>query len=311
MAEPDRPGQESPLPGGREAVSATVRGTVALLRGLSEGAPPVEVGRSATPRSSSSQPSPRRGVGAFICRRAALTVGGGLLLAGCDKIATTAGAKQAFLGAEDLTYRVNRLLTARDALAPQFTGADISRIFRSNGTAMPGSPDYARLLEGNFADWRLHVGGLVARPLAISLDRLKALPQRTQITRHDCVEGWSAIGQWTGPVLGPILQFAGLSTAARYIVFHCYDDFGGATYYESIDLVDAFHPQTILAWALNNQPLPVPNGAPVRLRVERQLGYKHAKYLRAIEAVASLDQIGGGKGGFWEDSSDYAWYAGI
>ena len=244
-------------------------------------------------------------------RRKALAVGGGLLLGGCDRIAPTRPARAAFLGAEDLTYRVNRLLTARDALAPEFTGGDVSPIFRSNGTAMPRSPDYAKLLASNFSDWRLHVGGLVSRPLAISLDRLKTLPQRTQITRHDCVEGWSAIGRWTGPVLAPILQFAGLSSAARYIVFHCYDDFGGTAYYESIDLTDAFHPQTILAWALNGQPLPVPNGAPLRLRVERQLGYKQAKYLRAIEAVASLDQIGGGKGGYWEDVADYAWYAGI
>lgn len=249
-----------------------------------------------------------------ITRRRALgglVAGSGLLVAGCDRIATTAGAKRAFQGAEDLTYRVNRLITARDALAPQFTGADISPIFRSNGTAMPGSPDYARLLAGNFADWRLHVGGLVSRPLAISLDRLKSLPQRTQITRHDCVEGWSAIGQWTGPVLGPILQFAGLSSAARYIVFHCYDDFGGAPYYESIDLVDAFHPQTILAWALNDRVLDVAHGAPVRLRVERQLGYKHAKYVMRIDAVASLAGIGKGKGGYWEDNVDYDWYAGI
>ena len=244
-------------------------------------------------------------------RRAALTVGGGLLLGGCDKVASTRPAQRAFLGAESLTYRVNRLITPRDALAPEFTGADVSPIFRSNGTSRPGSPDYAQLLGNNFADWRLHVGGLVHRPLAISLDQLKALPQRTQITRHDCVEGWSAIGRWTGPVLAPILRFAGLSDAARYIVFHCYDDFGGTSYYESIDLVDAFHPQTILAWALNGQALPVQNGAPLRLRVERQLGYKQAKYLRGIEAVASLDQVGGGKGGYWEDVADYAWFAGI
>jgi DMSO/TMAO reductase YedYZ molybdopterin-dependent catalytic subunit len=247
----------------------------------------------------------------LVSRRGALFVGGALMLGGCDKIAPTKPARAAFLGAEDLTYRVNRLLTARDALAPEYTGGDVSPIFRSNGTARPGSSDYARLLSANFADWRLHIGGLVSRPLAISLDQLKSLPQRTQITRHDCVEGWSAIGRWTGPVLAPILQFAGLSSAARYIVFHCYDDFGGAQYYESVDLVDAFHPQTILAWALNGQALPVPNGAPLRLRVERQLGYKQAKYLRAIEAVASLDQIGGGKGGYWEDVADYAWYAGI
>jgi len=246
-----------------------------------------------------------------VSRRNALVVGGGLLLAGCDKIAPTKPARKAFLGAEDLTYRVNRLITPRNALAPEFSGADVSPIFRSNGTARPGAPDYGAMLAKNFADWRLHVGGLVSRPLAISLAQLQALPQRTQITRHDCVEGWSAIGRWTGPVLGPILQFAGLSGAARYIVFHCYDDFGGTAYYESIDLVDAFHPQTILAWALNGQNLPVANGAPLRLRVERQLGYKQAKYLRAIEAVASLDQIGGGKGGYWEDVADYAWYAGI
>ena len=247
----------------------------------------------------------------LVSRRNALVVGGGLLLGGCDKVASTRTARAAFTGAEDLTYRVDRLITPRNALAPEFSGADVSPIFRSNGTAHPGSPDYARLLAGNFAEWRLHVGGLVARPLAISLDQLKALPQHTQITRHDCVEGWSAIGRWTGPVLGPILQFAGLSAKARYIVFHCYDDFGGNQYYESVDLADAFHPQTILAWALNGRPLPVPNGAPLRLRVERQLGYKHAKYLRAIEAVASLDQIGRGKGGYWEDVADYAWYAGI
>jgi len=245
-------------------------------------------------------------------RRALIGVGASaLLLAGCDKIAATPRAARIFRGAEGLTYRVQRALTPRDALAPEFDRADLSPIFRSNGTAMPGTADYQALLADGFRDWRLHVGGLVARPLAISLGQIKALPQRTQITRHDCVEGWSAIGQWTGPVLAPILQFAGLSSAARYLVFHCYDQFGGTPYYESIDLIDAFHAQTILAWALNGHPLPVGNGAPLRLRVERQLGYKQAKYLRAIEAVASLDTVGGGRGGYWEDVADYAWYAGI
>ena len=242
----------------------------------------------------------------------ALGVGvSGLLLSGCDKLATTRAARSAFLGADGLTYRAQRLLTARDALAPEFSGADLSPIFRSNGTAMPSPPAYQQLLAGAFADWRLSVIGLVARPLSLSLGKIRALPQRTQITRHDCVEGWSAIGQWTGPQLGPILAAAGLSSAARYIVFHCYDTFGATPYYESVDMVDALHPQTILAWALNGRPLPVPNGAPLRLRVERQLGYKQAKYLRAIEAVASLDAIGAGKGGYWEDVADYAWYAGI
>ncbi|RYD48903.1 MAG: molybdopterin-binding protein, partial [Sphingomonadales bacterium] len=128
---------------------------------------------------------------------------------------------------------------------------------------------------------------------------------------HDCVEGWSAIGKWQGPRLETILQLAGLRDTARYIVFHCADLYGGAPYYESIDLIDAFHPQTIMAWAMNDQYLDIGHGAPVRLRVERQLGYKHAKYVMRVEAVASLAGIGGGKGGFWEDSNAYEWYAGI
>ena len=131
------------------------------------------------------------------------------------------------------------------------------------------------------------------------------------ITRHDCVEGWSAIGKWTGVPLHLILDGAGLSDRARYIVFHCADLYGDRPYYESIDLVDAFHPQTILAWALNDRYLQIPNGAPLRLRVERQLGYKHAKYLMRIEARDSLAGLWDGQGGFWEDTNDYEWYAGI
>jgi DMSO/TMAO reductase YedYZ molybdopterin-dependent catalytic subunit len=111
-----------------------------------------------------------------------------------------------------------------------------------------------------------------------------------------------------------LLDAAGLRSSARYLVFHCADLYGGVggkPYYESIDLIDAFHPQTIMAWALNDQRIPVGNGAPLRLRVERQLGYKHAKYVERIEAVASLDGIYGGKGGYWEDDHGYQWYAGI
>jgi DMSO/TMAO reductase YedYZ molybdopterin-dependent catalytic subunit len=141
---------------------------------------------------------------------------------------------------------------------------------------------------------------------------LMAGPRRTQITRHDCVEGWSAIGKWTGVPLKLVLDAAGLKTHARYIVFHCADKMGfGTDYYESIDLIDAFHPQTILAWALNDEPLLVGNGAPLRLRVERQLGYKQAKYVERIEVVDDLSKIRGGKGGFWEDGAGYEWYGGI
>ena len=244
-------------------------------------------------------------------RRGLIALGGGLALAGCDKVGRTPIARSLFEGAEHLTMGTQRLVTDRAALAPEFTGSERSPIFRSNGTAMPGTPEYAALLADGFRGWRLAIGGLVSRPLSLSLDQLKALPQRSQVTRHDCVEGWSAIGGWTGVPLRLLLNAAGLTGSARYLVFHCYDLFGGRPYYESIDLIDAFHPQTILAWALNGQPLPVPNGAPLRLRVERQLGYKQAKYIKAIEAVASLKSIGGGRGGYWEDVADYAWYAGI
>jgi DMSO/TMAO reductase YedYZ molybdopterin-dependent catalytic subunit len=155
------------------------------------------------------------------------------------------------------------------------------------------------------------VDGLVARPLSIPIQTLRSLQHRTQITRHDCVEGWSAIGKWHGVQLSRILDAAGLSTRAKYIVFHCADRFGTWPYYESIDLIDAFHPQTILAWGMNDRLLPVPHGAPLRLRVERQLGYKHAKYVERIQAVESLSSAYRGKGGFWEDNTDYQWYAGI
>jgi DMSO/TMAO reductase YedYZ molybdopterin-dependent catalytic subunit len=111
--------------------------------------------------------------------------------------------------------------------------------------------------------------------------------------------------------LGHLLGQVGLAPEARFIVLRCADSFRGTAYYESIDLVDAFHPQTILAWGMNGHLLPVPNGAPLRLRVERQLGYKHAKYIERIQAVESLSDVYRGKGGYWEDSTDYQWYAGI
>lgn len=236
---------------------------------------------------------------------------GGLLLSGCDRLNDSAGFRGVLRSAEGLTMRAQRLITARDALAREFTAADLSPVFRANGTRMPASDEYRRLAEGGFADWRLAVNGLVSRPLSLSLAQLRHLPARTQITRHDCVEGWSAIGKWTGVPLSLLLNAAGLRQQARYIVFHCADTFGPYPYYESIDLIDAFHPQTILAWALNDALLPIPNGAPLRLRVERQLGYKHAKYLMRIEAVESLAGLHGGRGGYWEDRVDYEWYAGI
>ena len=244
-------------------------------------------------------------------RRAVLTGGAGLLLAGCDRVVQLPAARRILFAGEDMNRGLHRALTDRSALAPEFSDAQMSPVFRSNGTRDPGTPAYKALAASRFADWRLAVGGLVRRPLSLGLADLRAMPNRAQITRHDCVEGWSAIGKWTGPMLGNVLKAAGIRDAARYIVFTCADLYGGEPYYESIDLVDAFHPQTILAWALNDRVLDIPHGAPLRLRVERQLGYKHAKYLQRVDAVATLAGIGRGRGGYWEDNVDYDWYAGI
>jgi len=233
------------------------------------------------------------------------------LAGGCSKVADSSTGKALIGAAEDWHKGAHRLIGGRDALAPEYRRADISPFFRGNGTTNPADEAYQAHFAAAFAQWRLTVGGLVERPLSLSLDQIRALPQRTQITRHDCVEGWSAIGQWTGPQLSTLLDAARLRPEARFIVFRCADNLNGADYYESVDLIDAFHPQTIVAHRLNGEPLPVRNGAPLRMRIERQLGYKHAKYLTGIEAVASLDHIGQGKGGYWEDRADYHWYAGI
>jgi len=249
---------------------------------------------------------------AKITRRQALVIGsGGLLLSGCDRIGRSAAFRSVEGAAQDLTMQAQRLVIDRAALAPEFSPTDMSPVFRTNGNVMPRSPAYQAHLASGFADWRLIVDGLVRRPLALSLARIRALPARTQITRHDCVEGWSAIGKWTGVPLKLLLDGAGLRPEARYIVFHCADDFRGTPYYESVDLIDAFHPQTILAWAMNDRPLPVGHGAPLRLRLERQLGYKMAKFVMRVEAVDDLAGIGRGKGGYWEDQAGYQWYAGI
>ena len=238
---------------------------------------------------------------------------GGLLLGGCDALNESERFRQVLRFAERLNYTSQRSITGRMELAREFDPSDMSPIHRANGTTMPDTPAYQRHLANGFADWRLIVDGLVARPLSLSLPQIRAMPARTQITRLDCVEGWSAIGKWAGPPLALLLDAARLLPAARFIVFHCADFYGEARapYYESIDLVDAFHPQTILAWRMNDRVLPVAHGAPVRVKLARQLGYKQAKYVMRIEARASLAGLHGGKGGYWEDAGDYEWYAGI
>lgn len=236
----------------------------------------------------------------------------GVLVAGCDALSQKPGFVKLLGAAEHVSRSVHRALTPRRSMAQEFTEADLSPSFRSNGTDDPDDPHYQSLAQTAFVDWRLQVGGLVERPAQLSLEQLRTMPSRTQITRHDCVEGWSAIGKWKGVPLGDVLALVRPKPAARYVVFHCADpmDAAGTRYYESIDMEDAYHPQTILAYELNDAVLPVANGAPLRVRIERQLGYKMAKYVMRIEAVDSFEHIGGGQGGYWEDQG-YEWYAGI
>jgi DMSO/TMAO reductase YedYZ molybdopterin-dependent catalytic subunit len=246
----------------------------------------------------------------FLAQMAAASAA--VLAAGCERIAGNEGVKSLLALADAPTDAALQALVPEQALAREFTEADISPVFRANGSVNPQTPEYLRMLADGFASWRLRVGGLVRTPLALSLGELRALPARTQITRHDCVEGWSCIGKWKGVQLSRVLALAQPLAGARFLVFRCADslDRGAGRYYESIYLSEAHHPQTILAYELNDRVLDVPHGAPLRVRLERKLGYKHAKYLVGIDLVQSLAGIEGGQGGYWEDRG-YQWHGGI
>jgi DMSO/TMAO reductase YedYZ molybdopterin-dependent catalytic subunit len=235
---------------------------------------------------------------------------GGLGLAGCSGDPPTYGSL--LRAGDNLTWRAQRLLLPRRGLVREYDHSDITSIL-AIGTTDPADsrnpgfdPDqgetYARLRRAAFADWRLSVDGSVARPASFSLADLKQLPARTQITKHTCEEGWSAIAQWTGTPLGFLLQACGVRPSARFVNFHAYD-----MLVETIDLVDAFHPQTILAYGMNGRDLPVQHGAPLRARVETQLGYKSLKFLRRIE-VTDRFQDPGKRG---DIQNGWSWYAGI
>ena len=236
-----------------------------------------------------------------------------LFTAGCEKLSHTEWFPKVLSAGEKLSSGAQHLITSRKSMAQEFSEAEMSPTFRSNGTSMPNNPQYQALAANNFVDWSLQIDGLVDNPIKLTLAELRAMPSRTQITRHDCVEGWSAIGKWKGVPLTQVLALAKPQEKAKFAVFHCADpmeDDGSHKYYESIDLEDAHHPQTILAYEMNGATLPVANGAPIRVRVERQLGYKMAKYIMRIELVESFAHIERGKGGYWEDEG-YQWYAGI
>ena len=205
---------------------------------------------------------------------------------------------------ETLTYAAQRLLT-RHSLAREFPRSMISKRPFANEVAPP-TDAFKRLQANRFADWRLAVDGMVARPLSVSLSDLRALPFRSQITEVACEEGWSYIAEWIGTPLGEVLNEAGLLPQARYLVYFSMD----RNWWESIDLADALHPQTLLTWGMNDGDLPVPFGGPLRLRVPRQLGYKSVKYIVRLTATDSLKGFGKGLGSASPEAG-YAWYAGI
>jgi DMSO/TMAO reductase YedYZ molybdopterin-dependent catalytic subunit len=205
---------------------------------------------------------------------------------------------------ETLTYASQRLLMGRESLAREFRRGDISSVIPVNGRA-PTIEPYQVLRAGGFRAWRLTIDGLVARPSTFSLAELQRYPAHTQITHQACEEGWSFIAEWTGVRLSHVLDLVGIQPGARYIVAFPFDDF-----WESLDMADALHPQTYLAYGMNGQDIPLDHGAPVRLRVARQLGYKSIKYLSRITVTDTLKPFGKGLGGI-NPEYGYSWWAGI
>lgn len=234
-------------------------------------------------------------------------------LTGCARIATALNDNASFHAMLLAPERLNlALLGAGQPLAQEYPPQDISPDFRANGFDPPGSSQYAQWSADGWRGYALRVDGLVERPQSYDLPALRRrFVMRSQITRHDCVEGWSVIGKWNGVRLSDLLADVGVKPLAQYVVFHSMDsDPYGSLYYESLSLRQAVHPQALIAYDLNDAPVPVKNGAPLRLKVPTQLGYKSAKYLQRIELVATLGSLGGGNGGYWEDQG-YEWYAGI
>ena len=236
---------------------------------------------------------------------------GALGLTGCTtsvKDSLTNGPFRAVLTSAEA---LNHTVIGSRGSARLYSEADIDREFRVNGNDTPQDSLYNGLHKDGWSRFKLVIDGLVERPQALTLGALRAMPRTTQITRHDCVEGWSAIGKWGGVVLGDVLAAARPKADARFAIFSCYDrDDQSSPYYETLDLKQAAHPQTLLALELNGAVLDPAHGAPVRLRIPTQLGYKSAKWVHRIELAANFAGPGLGKGGYWEDQG-YEWFAGI
>jgi DMSO/TMAO reductase YedYZ molybdopterin-dependent catalytic subunit len=205
---------------------------------------------------------------------------------------------------ETLTYAAQRLLT-RHSLAREFNASQISKPPFANAVDPLGEA-FKSLQAGAFADWRLTVDGMVVRPASLTLADIKGLPMRTQITHLACEEGWSYIAEWTGAPLSYILGMVGTLPQARYVVYRSFQP----GYWDSIDMADAVHPQTLIAHRMNGADLPVPFGGPLRLRVPRQLGYKNLKYINRLTVTDNLKHFGKGLGSAAPEDG-YAWYAGI
>jgi DMSO/TMAO reductase YedYZ molybdopterin-dependent catalytic subunit len=241
-----------------------------------------------------------------------LASAGGVVLAGCSSKELPPTYGNVLRMGDLLTYRAFRMLLPPHALVREYSRSDITSS-PAVGTSNPADPHqelynaergalYDRLKAEAFADWRLKIEGRVAKPRSFSLADLKALPYRTQITKHTCEEGWSAIAEWTGVPLRAVLEAAGIQPSARFVNFYAYDDNA-----DGIDMLDALHPQTILAYGMNGHDLPLAHGAPLRVRVETQLGYKSVKFLERIVVKNEFDDLG--KIGPLQNG--WAWYVGI
>jgi DMSO/TMAO reductase YedYZ molybdopterin-dependent catalytic subunit len=232
---------------------------------------------------------------------ASIPAAGSLLLSGCkDSLPPSYGSL--FDLSNSLTFASHRLLLRNQPLVREFTRDKITKNFPAINETNPKSDRYRHLLAGGFTEWRLPIEGLVSKPTELSLETLKRFPSRTQVTQHNCEQGWSAIAEWTGVPLRTVLEASGVNASARFVQFYCYDIVA-----DGIDMLDALHPQTILAYGMNGRDLPVAHGAPLRARVETQLGYKSMKYLRKIVVTDEFDDLGP----YGPLRNGWAWYAGI
>ena len=205
---------------------------------------------------------------------------------------------------ETLTYAAQRLLMSHHSMAREFGRSEISKAIPVSGDPPKDGP-YAEMLSAGFKGWRLPIDGMVAHPASFTVDDLKRMPMSNQITHQACEEGWSFIAEWHGVRVSDVLNQVGVSAKAKYMVVYAYDGT-----WDSLDLPDAYHPQTLLAYGLNGKEISAPHGAPLRLRVARQLGYKSVKFLSRVTLVDSLKNVGDGRGSI-SPAYGYSWYAGI